>query len=96
MFTRNRFRIEMNAINSTATCDGLRIKKMTSEIGGNPHLGLRKIGASLLGATKFRRDAPPWRADLRWANYQNWWHQHSWLNGRLPDLIDKRGYALGH
>jgi hypothetical protein len=68
---------------------------MTSESGGNLRIGLCQTRASLLGTTKFRRNTSSWRADLRWTNNQNWWHWNSWLDGRVPDLIDKRSYALG-
>jgi hypothetical protein len=86
--------IEMHAINPAASCNASRVKEMTTETGGNLHIGVRQTGASLLGATKFRRNTSPWRADLRWANYQNWWNGHSWLDGRLSDFVDQRSDAL--
>src|SRR5580693_8490191 len=63
--------VEMHAIDGTARRDASRVKEMASETGRSLEIGCRQTERSLLGLSKFRRNASARRANLRRANHQH-------------------------
>src|SRR6266403_262352 len=86
-------RIQVYTVNHAGRGHSLRVKEKALEIGSHAHVCVCKARASVLGAAKLRRNAPLRRANLGRAYYQDRRHRHSWLNRRLPHLINKRSYT---
>src|SRR5260221_13560764 len=84
----------MNTINLARTCDGVRIKVVTSQSGSNLLVGFVKAGAPFLSSPELRRNRSVWYTDSWRADNQDCRYGHTGFDRRDSDFMNQCGNAL--